>query len=180
MQLTMAIDDYTLLAEVERLEGVEAVSGLFRYQLDVLVKGNRSFQEMIGKGVCFSLNTGQEQRLWHGMIKRVCRGPVVTFKSGRYTRYRLVIVPRLWLLTQSLRSRIFQGLSAVEFLKQVLQGQDATLPKEAMPARVLRPVRRVRFRLRQPADGRRGHLLLLRRDQEHPAGRRQASAGAGS
>ena len=100
-------------------------------------------------------------------------------RDQTFTAYRAEVVPQFWLLTKRVQSRIFQHLTVPDILKKVLDGLDVDLraPGHVPPARLLRPVPRDRLRLRQPADGRGGHLLLLQARRRRPQdGRGQHAA----
>lgn len=140
MQIKLQTDDKAFQADVEQFEGTESISGLFRYRLDVLVlpEGAKPFEQIIGKNVTIEFKTDDVPpiRYWRGIIRRVRKGGEKVFRSGRrFLRYRLVVVPGPWLLTQAVQSRIFQGLSAVGVLKEVFQGHDVVYPQDDFPGR---------------------------------------------
>ncbi len=56
-------------------------------------------------------------RMWHGVVTSAEHMDV---EPNGLSRYRVILEPQLWLLTQRRRSRIFQALSAPEIAKQVL------------------------------------------------------------
>jgi type VI secretion system secreted protein VgrG len=74
------------------------------------------FDGMLGQDATFTLST-KVPRSWKGIVSHVQQEHAEP--SGLST-YRLTIVPRLWLLTQRRNHRIFQLLSEVEIVQQVL------------------------------------------------------------
>ena len=84
-------------------------------------------------------------------------------RDDTFTTYRAELVPEAWRLTRKTQSRIFQAMTVPEILKETLKG----FPVEVGPGRdvrgprLLRPVPRERLRLREPADGGGGDLVLL-------------------
>jgi type VI secretion system secreted protein VgrG len=117
---------------LETLEGSEALSELFRFELGVLTAAPASwkFESLLGQAVTAKvlLPDGSSSRCFSGIVSRVTQGGQVVSALGpdKFLRYRLEVVPSLWLLTRSFRSRIFQQLSVPDILKQVLTGLDVS------------------------------------------------------
>jgi type VI secretion system secreted protein VgrG len=117
-------DDVLLL---ETLDGVEEVSALFRFRLGVLTAAPAAwtFDQLLGKSVTVSLQLSDgSTRCLNGIVSRLAQGGLASGAQGpaTFVRYDLEVVPQLWLLTRSARSRIFQQLSVTDILKQVLTG----------------------------------------------------------
>jgi type VI secretion system secreted protein VgrG len=117
-------DDVLLL---ERLVGVESVSELFRYQLDLLGDADSpvSFSDLLGQGVTVSIVCDDGSiRYLNGIVAALTEAEQVPGIRGTATflRYRAEIVPKLWLLDRSVQSRIFQQMAVPDILAQVLQG----------------------------------------------------------
>nr|MBA4156213.1 type VI secretion system tip protein VgrG [Gemmatimonadota bacterium] len=110
-------DFFVLLA----LEGREAISELFRFQLDVAADraDKVPFDKLLGQPVSVAL-TVEEGTLRH--FSGICSRVSQRHRDERLAYYRLEVVPQLWLLTKQRRSRIFQGKSVPEILKAVLTG----------------------------------------------------------
>ena len=123
------LGDDTLL--LEALAAREAVSELFRVELDVLSPSTKAvaFDSLLGQAVtvCMEPWAGKPRYL-NGIVIRMSEGAQVRASQGDATflRYRLELAPRLWLLSCSRQSRIFQQLSVPDILKQVLTGLDVT------------------------------------------------------
>ncbi len=104
-------------------EGTEALSRLFRFQLNVVAENGTpvAFDALLGQKVIASLAlAGGETRHFSGICSKVGEGvPDATF-----TPYQLEIVPQFWFLTRVAQSRIFQQVGVPEILKQVLAGLD--------------------------------------------------------
>jgi type VI secretion system secreted protein VgrG len=62
-------------------------------------------------------------RHFHGLVRSVAQGGTTHDASGEQrTAYRLTLVPALWTLTRTRRSRIFQQMTVRQILEQVLTG----------------------------------------------------------
>src|SRR5450432_1261747 len=104
--------------------GEESISELFSFQLDLLAENakNIAFDKLLGQKVGFGIAEGDrhDPRPFHGICTRV----VQLSRDKEFTRYRMAIVPRVWLLTQTVRSRIFQKKAIPDILKKVFEGID--------------------------------------------------------
>ena len=67
------------------------------------------------------LPTG-EKRYFNGLVKRLSQGR----RDEIFVYFHAELVPKLWLLTKKVRSRIFQHLSVPDILHEVLRGVDVT------------------------------------------------------
>jgi type VI secretion system secreted protein VgrG len=116
-------EDVLLLIGVN---GHEAISQLFSYQLDLLAEDSSKvkFDKLLGRpiGVRLLLPEGK-QRYFNGICRWVSQGG----RDDTFTSYRMEIVPQFWFLTKTARSRIFQHLSVPDILKKVFEGLDVTL-----------------------------------------------------
>ena len=150
--------------------GREAISELFDFQLDLVAANSAQipFEPFLGQPATVSLTlpTGG-QRFFSGIVSRFSQGA----RGPKVTSYRAEVVPSFWLSTRRQTSRIFQQLSVPDILQQVLAGIPTRVParRDLRAARLLRPVPRDRLRLRQPADGGGGDLLLLRALEQRPS-----------
>ena len=113
--------DVLLLAS---FKGQEAISQMFRFQVDMLAKLDTkiSFDAILGQSVTIELvnSPDSSKRHFNGIVNR--------FTSGRrdetFAHYRAEIVPKLWLLSKKSQSKIFQHLTIPDILKKVLVGFD--------------------------------------------------------
>jgi type VI secretion system secreted protein VgrG len=129
MTLTTPLGADSLL--LEKLTGFEALSELFRFELDALAPQSDpvAFDQLLGQPatVAIQLPDGSSRYL-NGIVCRLSEGAQERGPLGEATflRYRLELVPKLWLLTLRSQSRIFQQLSVPDILKQVLTGIDVS------------------------------------------------------
>ena len=111
--------------------GEEALSALFRFELEMLAIANDSvpFDHVLGQSVTVTLALPDgSTRPINGIVSSFCQGEVLAGPQGRSTfiRYHAELVPRLWLLTKICQSRIFQHMTIPDILKQVLAGLDVS------------------------------------------------------
>ena len=124
LQTGRAIEVFTPLGEnvvvPVSLDGREAISQLFHFELEVLAENQTviPFEQVLGGPVATRL------RLPSGSFRYLC-GYCSRFSQGMrdevFTRYRMEIVPGFWFLTRRAQSKIFQQKSVPEILKIVLK-----------------------------------------------------------
>lgn len=106
---------------VERFSGVEGVSELFRYEIDLLAETGTSVdpKTIVGENVCLTIAANDQG------TKRYFNGIVCSFEmSGsdeELESYRALMVPKLWLLTLNTNTRVFQDKTVLDIIKAVLQ-----------------------------------------------------------
>ena len=103
------------------LHGREAISELFTFQLDLLAELTTkiAFDKLVGqKATVQLLLPDGKKRYFDGILRRVSQGP----RDEDFVRYHAELVPKLWLLTKKVRSRIFQQMSVPDILHKVLTG----------------------------------------------------------
>jgi type VI secretion system secreted protein VgrG len=102
---------------IERLHATEALSSLFRYQLELLSEDDDlGFEQIVGKPLTVSVRLENgKQRHFHGVVSRFAQGK----SRGRFSRYTAEVVPALWLLTRRVNCRIFQHLSVPDIAKKL-------------------------------------------------------------
>ena len=101
---------YVLLAGCN---GHEAISQLFRFQLDLLAENSRdvAFDRLLGQKITVELDVaGGQKRYFSGICNSIAQGE----RDEVFTSYQMRIVPQFWLLTQKAQSRIFQQLTVPE------------------------------------------------------------------
>ena len=105
---------------VERWTGRERLAGDFQWAVDVLsTDADLPLDEWVGKPARLHtrLATGGSS-IRSGLVREAaCLG-----SDGGLARYRLVLVPWTWLLTQGRHSRVFQDRSVVEIVEAVFAG----------------------------------------------------------
>ena len=87
--------------------GHEALSQLFRFDLDLLADNRREipFDRLLGQNVTVQLILPRgKKRFFSGICKRVTQGA----RDRVFTSYRMEIVPQFWLLTKRVQCRIFR------------------------------------------------------------------------
>jgi type VI secretion system secreted protein VgrG len=100
---------------VVRLAGSEAISSLFRYEVE-LAGPPAAFATLLGKEVTVTLPLPDgSSRHFSGIVSRISQG-----RDGGGTFQRLEVVPTFWLLTRTARSRLLQGMTAPEIVESVL------------------------------------------------------------
>ena len=104
--------------------GYEAISELFRFQLEVAAKKDEEidFDKLIGKAISFGIKGTDDNEPRH--FDGVC----IEFSEGTRDRefkyYSIVVAPKLWMLTQRRNCRIFQQKSVQDILTTILAGLD--------------------------------------------------------
>jgi type VI secretion system secreted protein VgrG len=104
---------------VSAVSGTEALSRLYDFRVDFFTKDGEplTVADLVGKDALVTLAVRDGfSRFVHGQVRAV---ESLGMKTGRQ-RYRALVVPKLWRLTQVHRSRIFQGKSVPDILKAVL------------------------------------------------------------
>jgi len=105
--------------------GREAISELFHFELDTRWQEKTKtlpFDQLLGQKVTIEIAHRSGKRYINGIVIKI----VQEEQNLKFTKYRLEVVPQLWLLTRKHQSRIFQHLNIPDILKNVLQGLDVT------------------------------------------------------
>jgi len=98
--------------------GEEAISRPYRFELDLLSENATvPFSALIDQPATLTIHSGEEPLPIHGIVADVQQGR----PQGAYYSYRIVLVPRLWRLSLTHQSRVFQNASVPEIVRQVLQ-----------------------------------------------------------
>ena len=116
------------------MEGSEGISRLFDFRLDLLAPAGWpiEFEKLMGKPISLIIETNGVERWIHGIA--------IEFEQGRrdeeFTHYQMRVAPKLWWLTQQIRSRVFQQQNVVQILQTVFTGLDVRFDlAETYPAR---------------------------------------------
>ena len=106
---------------LQRFEGTEAVSRLFRFQLDMLSTDLAIRpRALLGRNITFVVRCRDSRpRYFNGYVSRLEAGAVTA--SGKYRKYRAQVVPWLWFLARTTDCRIFQDKSVPAILRQIFQ-----------------------------------------------------------
>ncbi len=125
--LTTPLEENFLL--IKKLKASEGLNKLFQFDLELLHEENDSsntptivdISQLIGAAMCVKANQNNEtERFFNGICIQFDQGN----RNTRYTKYCAVLVPKVWLLTQNLQSRIFQNISVPDILNQIFAGFD--------------------------------------------------------
>ena len=104
--------------------GQEAISQLFHFQLDLMAEKTRQiqFDQLLGQKVSIEIIPHQSPTPLYlsGICSRVSQGE----RDATFTAYRMDVVPQFWRLTLSAQSRIFQQMTVLDILKEVLKDLD--------------------------------------------------------
>ncbi len=104
--------------EVVDFVGREAISQLSRFELNLVSKNpSVPFSDVVDRPAMLTMQAGTDRSYVHGVVADFQQGSPV----GDYFSYRAVLVPRLWRLSLTYQSRVFQHLSVPEIVRQVLQ-----------------------------------------------------------
>lgn len=100
----------TPLAEDELLltsfQGVESISKLFDFQVEVLSKNLAvNPKDIVGKEVTITIQNDQK-RTFNGYVSRFSFGEI---QSNNLRQYKMTMVPWLWFLSKTQNNRIFQN-----------------------------------------------------------------------
>ena len=118
---------HTPLAEGELLfksmHGNEGLSQLFEFDVELVGESHSlDMKKLLGKPLTLEITTGQAAaRFLNGQITR-CRLVGRESATSRHYIYHLTVRPWLWYLTQTSDSKIFQGKSVPDVIKEVLSG----------------------------------------------------------
>ncbi|MCK6556303.1 type VI secretion system tip protein VgrG [Candidatus Binatia bacterium] len=104
---------------LQRFSGREAVSELFRFELDLLSDGAEVEPgALLGHAISIALALPDGgSRYFHGVVSRFGEG----IWDGRLAHYRAEVVPWLWLLGRTSDSRIFQNQAVPQIIEQVFK-----------------------------------------------------------
>jgi type VI secretion system secreted protein VgrG len=125
MAITTLLEKDTLL--LDTFAGKEAISQLFHFKLGMYAEDQTkvTFEQLLGQQVTVTFQ-GEPPRYFNGIISRLSQGQRVNGldENVKLIHFEAEMVPRLWLLTKNVRSRIFQQKSVPDILKEVLKGLD--------------------------------------------------------
>ncbi|HVP00893.1 MAG TPA: type VI secretion system tip protein TssI/VgrG [Bryobacteraceae bacterium] len=110
---------------IHKLRAREEISRLFdlRVQMVADLKDEVKFDKIIGQGVTVEMRLlDGSKRYFNGIVNRFSQG----VRDEKFMHFRARVVPKLWLLSKKVRSRIFQHMTVPDILKQVLTGFDVS------------------------------------------------------
>jgi type VI secretion system secreted protein VgrG len=116
LSITTPLGEDVLL--LSNLAGHEAISRLFRFNLDLVSeKKDVKFNDIIGQKVTIKIALGDNsnERYINGYVSRFAQAGTDT----RFTHYQMEVVPWLWFGTRAANCRIFQNMSVPDILQKV-------------------------------------------------------------
>ncbi len=119
MKFTSPLGEDVLV--IESLQGVEGISRLFEFQCELLADAGTAVDpaKLIGQKVTVELKMldVQGSRYFNGIVASLDQ----TSGDPDFDAYRVHMVPSLWQLTLSSNCRVFQGKTAIDIIKAVIQ-----------------------------------------------------------
>lgn len=104
--------------QILEFDGEEEISKLFRFELHLVSRDpDIDFQAVLESSAVLEITTQENTRYVHGMLCEFEQGG--EWHSG-LNEYRAVMVPRLWMLTQSQQNQIFQDQTVAEIIENEL------------------------------------------------------------
>ena len=125
MQITTVLEKDLLL--IQTLEGVEGISRLYDFQVELLADAGTDIDpsKLVGTKatVAIALLSSQASRYVNGVIAALEQ----TSGDEDFDVYRAHIVPSLWQLTLSTNCRVFQDKSPMDIIKEVINPYSLTV-----------------------------------------------------
>ena len=121
LQITTPLGPDTLL--ITGLHGHEEISHLFAFEVNLVADLSEDvrFDKIMGQSVTVQMRLRDGgKRYFNGIVKRFSQGA----RDETFNYFRAEIVPKLWLLTKKVRSRIFQHITVPDILRKLLAGFD--------------------------------------------------------
>lgn len=104
--------------QVLRFDGEEEISHLFRFELQLVSRDpDIDFEKVLESHARLAITTQGNTRYVQGMLSEFEQGG--EWQSGIY-EYRAVLVPRLWMMTQSQQNQIFQNQAVPDIIQSEL------------------------------------------------------------
>ncbi len=131
---------------LNKFKGVESFSDLFEFEAEVYAPSaagddsNLDFTSILSQSVTLHMNFQGNTRHINGIVTQITQGATVSFnqdggsKTFERTYYHLTIRPQLWLLTLRETCRIFQNMTTIDIITQVLSNQNITLQNNVSTA----------------------------------------------
>jgi type VI secretion system secreted protein VgrG len=125
LQMTSPLGDDVLIPTA--VSGYEAISQPFSYRIQIVSEqANINPDSVLHQPGCIILRRDQDTaRYFNGIFQEFAAAGQA--RPGMYA-YHAVLVPKFWFLNQTIDCRVFQEMTAVQILQQMLQdaGVDAT------------------------------------------------------
>lgn len=117
LSVTTPLGTDTLI--LKALRGTESLSGLFRYELEMISEnGELDFSAIVGQTVTakVELADGENARYFDGLVTEFSQHD----SDPHFWVYRAVIRPKFWLATRKADCRIFQDMSVTDIAEKLL------------------------------------------------------------
>src|SRR5438132_426142 len=128
LQVTTPLGDNVLL--ITGFRGIEQISHLFSIEVALIADNSTTvdFSKLVGNDITVSvaIPTKDGDADWR-YISGICACFSQGDRNEDFTSYYAEVVPKVWLLTRRVQSRIFQQKSVPDILKKVLEGFDTDL-----------------------------------------------------
>ncbi len=112
------------------LSAQEAISQPFHFTVQAVCQsGVIDPDQLLNQAACVTLqSSGTPVRYFHGIVRSVTAEGAVRGTAGgdEYQLYRLVLVPRLWFLQQTVDCRVYQKMSAGDIIQAMFQDAGLT------------------------------------------------------
>ncbi|MBD3297632.1 MAG: type VI secretion system tip protein VgrG [candidate division Zixibacteria bacterium] len=116
-RLMFATAGYSGELRVVNLTGTEAISDLFHFNVELAAQdANIDLDAVVGQPAELTIASEVSDRLIFGIIRRFEQAVA----GETFTPYFAEVVPSVWILTQMMKSRIFQQMTTEEIIEQVL------------------------------------------------------------
>ncbi len=102
---------------------MKKISKLFKFKVALIADLNKEvrFDGIVGQSVTMEMHqVDGSTRYFNGIVRRFSQGA----RDENFLNFKAQVVPKLWLLTKKVRSRVFQHITVPEILKLVLFGFD--------------------------------------------------------
>ena len=110
---------------VTAIRGTEELSHLSSFQVDLIAELTTKiqFERLIGQKANVELRLPNgEKRYFDGLIKRFTQAN----RDETFVHFRAELVPQIWLLTKTVRCRVFQQMSVPAIITEVFSGFDVS------------------------------------------------------
>ena len=117
-----------------RMHATEELGRLFRYELELLSENaSTDLRQLLGTPMSVKLMTDDGfTRYFHGIVAEAEQTGFETVSRVRYTAYRVVLVPKPWLLSHKVDCRIYTESDVPDLVAGTMKQQRllATAPRE--------------------------------------------------
>jgi len=125
LQVSTPLADDVLL--VTGFHGTEQISHLYSFEVKLVAANSITidFSKLVGNDITLSIATpGEDEAADWRYISGICASFSQGDRNEEFTSYYAEVVPRIWLLTRQVRSRIFQQKAVPDILEKLFEGFD--------------------------------------------------------